>query len=157
MTGARTLFKKHDESQKSEVWLGNDKQIIVEGRGTIAIPTSNDDTKLLQDVQYVPSLAHNLLSVGQLIKGGYSILFENDCCNIYDKKKSSHKIVGVQMTQNKMFSLNVSDGDVSSALTVKGSTKADLWHLRYGHLNVKRLQLLGRKNMVVGLLKIEAV
>lgn len=92
MTGARTLFKKHDESQKSKVWLGNDKQIIVEGRGTIAIPTSNDDTKLLQDVQYVPSLAHNLLSVGQLIKGGYSILFENDCCNIYDKKNLATKL-----------------------------------------------------------------
>lgn len=60
------------------------------------------------------------------------------------------------MTQNKMFPLNVSDGDVSSALTVKGSTKADLWHLRYwhlryGHLNVKGLQLLGQKNMIVGL------
>lgn len=61
------------------------------------------------------------------------------------------------MTQNKMFPLNVSDGDVSSALTVKGSTKADLWHLRYGHLNVKGLQLLGQKNMIVGLSKIEAV
>lgn len=57
--------------------LGFDKQIKVEGECIIVIPTSNDDTNLLNDVQ-VPSLAHNFLSVVQLIKGAYSILFKND-------------------------------------------------------------------------------
>lgn len=37
---------------------------------------SNDIVKTLHDVQYVPSLEHNLLSVGQLMVNGYFILFD---------------------------------------------------------------------------------
>lgn len=39
----------------------------------------------LHNVQYVPSLAHNFLSVGQLLKGGYVVLFDDECCYISDK------------------------------------------------------------------------
>lgn len=60
MSGAKSIFKKLDESHKSEVRLGNDKKTKVEGKGIVAIPTSNGDTKLIHDVQYVPSLAHNI-------------------------------------------------------------------------------------------------
>lgn len=37
MTGSRKLFKDLDESQKSEVRLGDDKRVHVTGKGTIAI------------------------------------------------------------------------------------------------------------------------
>lgn len=37
---------------------------------------SNDIVKTLHDVQYVPSLEHNLLSVGQLMVNEYFILFD---------------------------------------------------------------------------------
>ena len=33
---------------------------------------------------------------------------------------------------------------------------SELWHLRYGHLNFKGLQLLGQKGMVRGLPKIDS-
>ncbi|KAJ8752089.1 hypothetical protein K2173_001764 [Erythroxylum novogranatense] len=49
MTGIRQLFKQLDESQKSEVRLGDDKLMKVEGRGTIAIQTSNGNIKLLHN------------------------------------------------------------------------------------------------------------
>ena len=42
----------------------------MEGNGTVAIKTIQGNVKILQGVQYVPTLAHNLLSVGQLMKGG---------------------------------------------------------------------------------------
>lgn len=56
------------------------------GKGTIAIKTIQGDVKVLHNVQYVPDLAHNLLSVGQLMKSGYSVVFKNDSCVICDKK-----------------------------------------------------------------------
>ena len=49
---------------------------------------SNSNIKLLNDVQYVPGLAHNLLSVGQLLNAGYFLLFDDGCCSVYDKKSS---------------------------------------------------------------------
>ena len=69
MSSAKSMFRELNESLKSKVRLGDGKQLEVEGRGTIAIKTEQGNTKLLYDVQYVPNLAHNLLSVGQLLCG----------------------------------------------------------------------------------------
>jgi len=155
--------KDLDESQKSEVRLRDNKPMKVEGKGTIFIKTTQGNVKLLHDVQYVPNLAHNLLSVGQLIAGGYSILFgqlitggysilfDDCCCTVYDKK-SAQSIVKISMTQNHMFPLEVSS--VQNCALIAKTSDTNLWHLRYGHLNVKGLKLLGQKNMVVGLPKI---
>ena len=44
--------------------------------------------KLLHDVQFVPTLAHNLLSVGQLMTSGYSVMFDGSSCVINEKKTS---------------------------------------------------------------------
>ncbi|XP_052201693.1 uncharacterized protein LOC127807695 [Diospyros lotus] len=82
----KSSFRELDESQRSEVRLGDDNQMQVEGKCTIAIKTSQGNVKLLHDVQYAPNLAHNLLSVGQLMDGGYSILFDDNSCFVKDKK-----------------------------------------------------------------------
>lgn len=55
-----------------------------------------------------PNLAHNLLSVGQLMDGGYSILFDDNSCYVKDKK-SGQIIVSIPMAQNRMFPLEVFD------------------------------------------------
>lgn len=62
MSCSKSLFKNLDESMKSEVRLGNDTTIKVEGLGTVAIKTEQGDTKLISDVQFVPTLAYNLFS-----------------------------------------------------------------------------------------------
>ena len=123
----------------------------VEGKGTIAIKTSQGSVKLLHGVQYVPNLAHNLLSVGQLLDGGYSILCNDGFCSVYDKK-SGHNLVSIPMAQNRMFPLEVSG--VKDHVLVAKMSESNLWHLRYGHLNVKGLKLLGDKSMVVGFRKL---
>ena len=58
------LFKELDETKKLSVWLGDNKEIMVEGQGTVTINTSPCEERLLSEVQFVPDLAHNLLSVG---------------------------------------------------------------------------------------------
>ncbi|KAG6535405.1 hypothetical protein ZIOFF_000377 [Zingiber officinale] len=88
------------------VRLEANKQIQVEGKGTIAMETSDGKVKLLYNVYFVPSLAHSLLSVGQLMMGGYAIVFDNRACVISDKD-SGKSIVSVQMTENKMFPLKI--------------------------------------------------
>ena len=51
------------------------------------------------------------------------------------------------MTTNRMFPLEVTKLDNISLITQQ-QIDATLCHLRYGHLNIKGLQLLSRKNMV---------
>lgn len=77
----------------------------VAGKGIIAVKTVQGDVKLLYDVQYVPNLSHNLLSIGQLMSSGYKILFDDDMCAVIDKK-SGHSIANVHMTPNRMFPLS---------------------------------------------------
>ena len=60
MSGMKGIFKELDETQKISINLGDNKDIQVEGKGMVTIKTSNGKVKLLHDVQYVPSLAHNL-------------------------------------------------------------------------------------------------
>ncbi|KAG6470941.1 hypothetical protein ZIOFF_072029 [Zingiber officinale] len=84
-------------SRKMLVRLGDNKQIQVEGKGTIVVKTSDGKVKLLYNVYFIPSLAHSLLSVGQLMMGGYAIVFDNGACVISDKD-SGKSIVSVQMT-----------------------------------------------------------
>lgn len=139
MSGERSLFKGLDESKKSEVRLGDDKLMKVQGKGTIAIKTTNGNTKTLHDVQYVPNLAHNLLSVGQLLESGYKIEFDDSCCSVYEKK-SGQSLVSVYMSHNRMLPLQVAN--VENYSLVAKSSESKLWHLRYGHLNVKGLKLL---------------
>ncbi|KAJ8769958.1 hypothetical protein K2173_009040 [Erythroxylum novogranatense] len=86
MCGTKSLFKELDEYDKTDVNVGDNKKIQVEGRGTISIKTSLGNAKILQDVMFVPSLSHNLLSIRQLMISGYSILFKDGFCIIKDKK-----------------------------------------------------------------------
>jgi len=152
MSSSKSLFRDLDKSQKSEVRLGDDKQVHVEGKGIVEIKTVQGNVKLLYDVQYVPTLAHNLLSVGQLITSRYSVVFDDQACDIKDKK-SGRPITHVSMTKNKMFPLDISSVE-NIALVVKGKNETNLWHLRCGHLNVNGLKLLVQKDMVIGLPKI---
>ncbi|XP_039145619.1 uncharacterized protein LOC120282847 [Dioscorea cayenensis subsp. rotundata] len=85
MTGRRELFHNLDETLQHKVRLGDDKEINVCGRGSAEIRMFDSKLRLNNGVQYVPSLAHNLLSVGQLNKGGYDVNFsKNYGCIIRD-------------------------------------------------------------------------
>ena len=89
---------------------------------------------------YVPNLAHNLLSVGQLVQKRYQIHFDNKECKVIDKKKNM-VMEKIEMTKNKVFPLAIS---YSNDMALKGESIEEslLWHLRYGHLHQRGLQLL---------------
>ena len=121
----------------------------MEGNSTVAIKTIQGNVKILQGVQYVPTLAHNLFSAGQFKKGVFSTLFVGNACVIIDKK-SRQTIANVLVTQNNMFPFDISNAG-TNALVVKGKNEANLCHLCYGHLHINGLKLLRKKDMVVGL------
>ncbi|KAH9707133.1 hypothetical protein KPL70_012460 [Citrus sinensis] len=149
MTGERDIFISLDQSFNSQVKLGDGKMQKVVGKGTIAVHTKGGNKKLISDVLYVPNLTQNLLSVEQLIQKGFSIYFDDEKCKIIDKT-NNHTVAVVEMSKNKVFPL-VMPLDENVALKTENSDLSNLWHLRYGHLNYKGLNLLKQKNMVIGL------
>nr|GEZ53461.1 putative mitochondrial protein [Tanacetum cinerariifolium] len=84
MTGDRSKFKELDESVKLHMRLGDDNRLKVKGHGTAEILLGNN-TKLIKEVQFAPSLAQNLLSVGQLNESGYVVIFDDGECIVKNK------------------------------------------------------------------------
>ena len=71
--------------------MGNEALVDAKGKSAISI-NMKESSKQIHDVIYVPDLEENLLSVGQLMENGYSLLFKDNYSRIYDKleSKSSH-------------------------------------------------------------------
>jgi GAG-pre-integrase domain len=148
MSGYIELFTEIDTTYKNEVKLGDDKIIQVQGKGTVAIPTSQSGFKHLQNVYFIPELSQNLLSIGQLIESGYSIVFEGKSCKIRDKDKL---VIEVGMVRNRLFSLEITKISDKALTATTNLSESELWHLRYGHLSIGGLRLLKQKQMVYGL------
>ena len=149
MTCSKSIFKELDETEKRKVELGSGKEVQVEGKGAIHIKSTLGKVKLLYNVQFVPNLGYNFLSVGQLLGSGYSVLFDDDAC-VIKEKNSGYVLVTISMTQNRIFPLEVSHIE-SFAFATGKKEESSLWHLGYGHLNIKGLKLLSDKGMVLEL------
>lgn len=107
ITGDRRRFLELDERYSSHVELGDIKQLQIEGKGVIEVHTGRGINKHICDVFYSPHITQNLLSVGQMMKKGYKLIFDEDHCEILDKK-NNEKVATVKMTSNNMFPLNFS-------------------------------------------------
>ncbi|KAG6385388.1 hypothetical protein SASPL_154223 [Salvia splendens] len=146
MCSNKEMFKELVESRKIQVRLGDDKSIQVEGKCTVVVKDGHGNTKLIYDVYFIPHLAHNLLSVGQLISTGYMVVFD-DRFRVIKEKKSGQIIAKVCMMENIMFPLRMPN--VEKYALVSGTQEASrLCHIRYGHLNTNGLKLLREKEAV---------
>lgn len=68
----------------------------------MAVQVQGDQRKLIHGVKYVPNLAHNLLSVGQLMETGYQVVFLKKRCLIQDVK-SGDVLMEVWKNSNNLF------------------------------------------------------
>jgi hypothetical protein len=136
MTGNKDLLSCIDSSISSDITLGNDSLVKVQGKGTVPILTKQNEKKDINNVYHVPDLKHNLLSVGQLIEHGYKVLFEGASCKIYDKIPSRKLISEIHMTQNRMFPLTLRTANLIQPYAQSASTLNEtmVWHTRFGHL-----------------------
>jgi hypothetical protein len=88
MTGNKDLLSCIDSSLSSNITLGNDSLVKVQGKGIVPILTKQNVNKDINNVYHVSYLKHNLLSVGKLIEHDYKVLFEGASCKIYEKNPS---------------------------------------------------------------------
>ncbi|XP_076894582.1 uncharacterized protein LOC143546911 [Bidens hawaiensis] len=152
MTGAKKSFTTLEESFKLVVHLGDKKELPIEGKGTVKITTANGNFCLLDDVYFAPRLEFNLLSVGQLMKKGYSLLFDDNKCLIKNKTTNS-TLMTVMVASNNMFLLDASKVTTTdmSRINIVVDETTRLWHMRYGHYHYLGLKQLHDKGMVHGL------
>ncbi|KAL4367990.1 hypothetical protein GQ457_05G026520 [Hibiscus cannabinus] len=124
MTNDSSIFTKLDSSIKVPVRMGNGAMVKSTGKGTIFVQTKKG-TKYINDVLLVPDLNESLLSVAQMVRNGYSLVFENNHCTIMDPEKKD--IANVPM-ENKSFALKW-DSAAEGAHSIH-SNDTWLWHRR---------------------------
>ncbi|XP_076902887.1 uncharacterized protein LOC143557777 [Bidens hawaiensis] len=108
MTGCKESFISLDDSFKMSMRLGDKKILMVEGKGTVKITTPSGSTRLLDDVCLAPHLGYNLLSVGQLMRKGYSLFFDDGKC-IIKSKANGRVLMEVPVQSNNMFLLDAAN------------------------------------------------
>lgn len=82
------------------------KTLEIKGKRVVAVHTKGGNTKFIHDVFYVPNNTFNLLSVGQLLKKGYKLIFYNDKCEIIEKN-TNQLITRAKTSATKVFALNM--------------------------------------------------
>ncbi|XP_050915989.1 uncharacterized protein LOC127131097 [Lathyrus oleraceus] len=77
MAGRREWLADFGESKKSKIKLADNSSLQVEGTCDIVIQGSNNGKAMIKDILYVPGMQCNLLSVGQLVEKGFSVVMKN--------------------------------------------------------------------------------
>ncbi|MCH93143.1 hypothetical protein A2U01_0014091, partial [Trifolium medium] len=138
MAGNREWFYDFDENYRDSVKLGDDLRMNVTGKGNIKL--------------CINGLKTNLLSIGQIQQKNVTIVFKNDTCKIYHEEKGL--LFATHMSANRMYV--VSDVVIAPrCLQASKKINSQLWHSRYGHLSIKGLNTLVKKEMVKGLPTLE--
>ena len=137
-----------------------DRSIASSGRGTATFWTKPPGLKgtvdriALTKTMFVPSSNVSLLSVSRFDKAGCCVEFANDRCTISDAKTGDTILTGT-MRKNLYFLDNVThdapqDVPMKVYHTKSSEVTLDLMHRRLGHLNIRAVKQLFKKNMVSG-------
>ena len=136
------MFRNLDKGCVTKVRAGNGELLEVKGRGVAAIQTISG-IKLLENVLYVPEIEHNLMSVGQLVDDGFSLLFEDDLCVVKDGNAVELLIVAMK---NRSFPLYLNESSHVAYTSV--IEKSSLIHKRLGHCSYSTLREIIRHGLI---------
>ena len=148
MTGSKELVKGLLKQLHtfSHATVGNNARVKVLGYGKVIITLELSIDKVL----LVESMSYNLLSVMQLCKIGYTVIFNRYHVTILFTK--SLKVAFVGFVENDLYVVDFSKEttQIATCLMAK-SDKGWLWHRRLGHIGMRNLQTLVKGEHVVGL------
>ncbi|KAH7655500.1 RNA-directed DNA polymerase protein [Dioscorea alata] len=104
MSGNKELFHSIEEVPHQTIRLGDGNILKVVGVGIVLLQASSGKNHILSNVQFVPNLAHNLLSILQLMSTGYNVEFSGGEC-IIKESRTSMQVARVRMILIGFFHL----------------------------------------------------
>ena len=98
-----TKVKPYNNSDKKEIVVANCQSLLTDCRGDV-----HTNGLKIENVDYVPGLATNLLSVSQMAKKGHEILFKGTNCKIFPKNtvKIKGKSIATGTLSGGLYVLN---------------------------------------------------
>ncbi|GJU78654.1 retrovirus-related pol polyprotein from transposon TNT 1-94 [Tanacetum coccineum] len=152
MTGNLTLLCNFVEKYLGTVHFGNDQFALILGYGDLV-----QGNIMINRVYYVEGLNHNLFSVGQFCDADLEVAFWKSTCFVRDLQ-GNDLLTGNRGSDLYTISLQETTSSTPICLMAKASpTQAWLWHRRLSHLNFDYINLLSKKDVVIGLPKLKYV
>jgi hypothetical protein len=132
------------------VGLGDGRVLEATAMGDVLLRRSTGDSITLMGVLYIPELQCNLFSMARAADAGATANFNGSKCYIQQGRKN----VLTATRYGYLYTLDATTvtGDCALvAVNKQISSRADLWHRRYGHLNYGALSQLKKDGLVDGL------
>nr|GEX10814.1 retrovirus-related Pol polyprotein from transposon TNT 1-94 [Tanacetum cinerariifolium] len=134
------------------VRIGNDQFALILGYGDLV-----QGNITINRVYYVKGLNHNLFSVGQFCDVDLEVTFRKSTCFVKDLQ-GNDLLTGNCGSDLYIISLQEKTSSTPICLMANASpTQAWLWHQRLSHLNFDYINLLSKKDVVIGLPKLKYV
>nr|GEW06090.1 hypothetical protein [Tanacetum cinerariifolium] len=144
--------KPKSQANKSMATPNNKKFAPILGYGDLL-----QGNVMISRVYYVEGLNHNLFSVGQFCDADLEVAFRKSTCFVRDLQ-GNDLLVGNCGSDLYTISLQESTSSTPLYLMAKATpTQAWLWHRRLSHLNFDYINLLSKKEIVIGLPKLKYV
>ncbi|GJV56636.1 retrovirus-related pol polyprotein from transposon TNT 1-94 [Tanacetum coccineum] len=152
ITGNVLLLCHFVEKYLGTVRFGNDQFAPILGYGDLI-----QGNITIKRVYYVKGLNHNLFSVGQFCDADLEVAFRKSTCFVRDLQ-GNDLLSGNRGSDLYTISLQETTSSTPICLLAKASpTQAWLWHRRLSHLNFDYINLLSKKDIVIGLPKLKYV
>nr|GEX80026.1 retrotransposon protein, putative, unclassified [Tanacetum cinerariifolium] len=150
MTGNLKLLCNFVEKFLGTVFFANDQFAPILGYGDLV-----QGNVTINRVYYVEGLNHNRFSVGQFCDADLEVAFRKSTCFVRDLQ-GNDLLVGNHGSDLYTISLQESTSLTPLYLMAKATpTQAWLWHRRLSHLNFDYINLLSKKDIVIGLPKLK--
>ncbi|XP_045802027.1 uncharacterized protein LOC123895611 [Trifolium pratense] len=123
MTGHRDWLLEFDDNFKSKVKFADDSAISVEGKGKVMVQRKNGNHTFVTDVLFVPTMKHNMLSLGQLLEKGFNYSTKDHCIEVFDPQNKL--IIKAPLSKNRTFKVNFQASEVQCFSSL--ITKDEKW------------------------------
>nr|GEU82947.1 integrase, catalytic region, zinc finger, CCHC-type, peptidase aspartic, catalytic [Tanacetum cinerariifolium] len=150
MTGNLKLLCNFVEKFLGTVHFGNDQFAPILGYGDLV-----QGNVTINRVYYVEGLNHNLFSIGQFYDADLEVAFRKSTCFVRDLQGND------LLTSNRgsdLYTISLQESTSSTPLCLMAKatpTQAWLWHRRLSHLNFDYINLLSKKDIMIGLPKLK--
>ena len=149
MTNDKEAFVTLKMKEEGMVIFGDNEKGHIIGIDKIQITPHT----CLENLLYVLSLKHNLISVSQLCDRGYKVFFESSLCIVTNSFDNSTIFIGNR--QGNIYMIDLNDiTSINHCLVVDNAQSNELswlWHKRVGHASFNLIDKLIKKDLVIGI------
>ena len=145
MTSSPVVVFSHTSTSLRTIYTANGSPTHVSHLGNVSTPALS-----IFNVYQILQLAHNLLSVGQLTKLGFSLTFSSTGVVVQDSQTG--QVVGTASKVERLFELiflHLSSSRLSASVVSRQSTSfLALWHSCLGHASISKVKQLVYKGLL---------